>query len=220
MVWKAYCFRAMETKRLLFPSKQFSVHLRFASKDTKSKLPDTLLNHFSFSSKRHFPPMAPNTIATLRLLVVSSEISVLRLLGSTAQSNSWHLETSASGWDAMERVQSDSAPHLLLLDLPRGNGEGLHLLPWLRRLRPELPIVVFCDPEDAGSQKAATRMGAKHVLTRPVTQEQIQSVVTRHLGSSNDCAEAEIASEDIEVVGEDEFFLSFTPLTQQLRAQA
>jgi DNA-binding NtrC family response regulator len=45
-------------------------------------------------------------------------------------------------------------------------------------------------------------------------------VVRRHLGSSNDCAEAEIASEDIEVVGEDEFFLSFTPLTQQLRAQA
>ncbi len=54
--------------------------------------------------------MAPNTIETLRLLVVSSEVSVLRLLGSTAQSNSWHLETSASGWDAMERVQSDSAP--------------------------------------------------------------------------------------------------------------
>ena len=85
--------------------------------------------------------MAPNTIETLRLLVVSSEVSVLRLLGSTAQSNSWHLETSASGWDAMERVQSDTAPHLLLLDLPRGDGDGLHLLPWLRRLRPDLPIV-------------------------------------------------------------------------------
>jgi len=81
--------------------------------------------------------MAPNTLEPLRLLVVSSEVSVLRLLGSIAQSNSWHLETSASGWDAMERVQSDTAPHLLLLDLPRGNGDGLHLLPWLRRQVPE-----------------------------------------------------------------------------------
>ena len=137
--------------------------------------------------------MAPNTLETLRLLVVSSEVSVLRLLGSTAKSNSWHLETSASGWDAMERVQSDTAPHLLLLDLPRGNGDGLHLLPWLRRLRPDLPIVVLCDPEDAGRQREATRMGAKDVLTRPVTEEQIQSMIHRHLGSSHDYVEAEIA---------------------------
>jgi DNA-binding NtrC family response regulator len=164
--------------------------------------------------------MAPNTIEAVRLLVVSSEVSVLRLLGSTAQLNSWHLETSSSGWDAMERVQSETAPHLLLLDLPRGNADGLHLLPWLRRLRPELPIVVLCDPSDAARQKEATRMGAKDVLIRPVSQEQIQSLVLRHLGSSHDSEEAEIASEDIESVGEDEFFLSSTPVMQQLRAQA
>jgi DNA-binding NtrC family response regulator len=164
--------------------------------------------------------MAPNTIEAVRLLVVSSEVSVLRLLGSTAQLNSWHLETSSSGWDAMERVQSEAAPHLLLLDLPRGNADGLHLLPWLRRLRPELPIVVLCDPSDAARQKEATRMGAKDVLIRPVSQEQIQSLVLRHLGSSHDYQEAEIASEDIESVGEDEFFLSSTPVMQQLRAQA
>jgi two-component system, NtrC family, response regulator AtoC len=164
--------------------------------------------------------MAPNTIETPRLLVVSSEVSVLRLLGSTAQSNSWHLESSSSGWDAMERVQSDTAPHLLLLDLPHGDGDRLHLLPWLRRLRPDLPIVVLCDPGDASKQREATRMGAKDVLSRPVTEEQIQSLVHRHLGSSNDYVEAEIASEDIESVGEDEFFLSSTPVMQQLRAQA
>jgi DNA-binding NtrC family response regulator len=164
--------------------------------------------------------MAPNTIETLRLLAVSSEVSVLRLLGSAAKSNSWHLETSASGWDAMERAQSDTAPHLLLLDLPRGDGDGLHLLPWLRRLRPELPICVLCDREDAAGQKEATRMGAKEVLTRPVTQEQIESLVNRHLCTPNDCGEAEIASEDIESVGEDEFFLSIAPAMQQLRAQA
>ena len=163
--------------------------------------------------------MAPNTIETIRLLAVSSEVSVLRLLGSTAQSNSWHLETSSSGWDAMERVQSDIAPHLLLLDLPRGDGDGIHLLPWLRRLRPELPIVVLCDPQDTDRQKEATRMGAKDVLVRPVTEDQIESLVRRSLGWSSDCEEPEIASENIESIGEDEFFLSITPAMHQLRAQ-
>ncbi|MGA7592007.1 MAG: sigma-54 dependent transcriptional regulator [Candidatus Sulfotelmatobacter sp.] len=164
--------------------------------------------------------MAPNTIETLSLLVVSSEPSILRLLGSTARSNSWHLETSSSGWDAMERVQSGAAPHLLLLDVPRGDGDGLHLLPWLRRLRPDLPIVVVCDPEEADRQKEATRLGAKDVLVRPLTETQIESVICRHLGRGNDGLEPEMASEDIESLGEDEFFLSVSPAMQQLRAQA
>ena len=164
--------------------------------------------------------MAANTTDTLRLLVVSNEASMLRLLGSTAQSNSWHLETSASGWDAMERVQFGAAPHLLLLDAPGGEADGLQLLPWLRRLRPELPIVVVCDPEDANRQKEATRLGAKEVLVRPLSEGQLESVIRRHLGTSNDDAEAEMASEDIESLGEDEFFLSVSPIMQQLRAQA
>jgi len=164
--------------------------------------------------------MAPNTIETLRLLVVSSEPSVLRLLGSTAQSNSWHLETAVSGWDAMERVQSGIAPHLLVLDLPRRDSDGLHLLPWLRRLRPDLPIVVLCDRADGHRQKEATRLGAKDVLIRPVSEAQLATFIRRHFGSSNDGVEAEMASEDIEPLGEDEFFLSVSPTMQQLRAQA
>jgi DNA-binding NtrC family response regulator len=164
--------------------------------------------------------MAANSIETLRLLVVSSEASILRVLASTAQSNSWHLETSSSGWDAMERVQFGAAPHLLLLDVQPGDGEGLNLLPWLRRLRPELAIVVLCDPEDGGRQKEATRLGAKDVLLRPLSERQLESVIRRHLRTSDDDIEAEMASEDIESLGEDEFFLSVSPAMQQLRAQA
>jgi two-component system, NtrC family, response regulator AtoC len=162
--------------------------------------------------------MAANLTETLRLLVVSSEASILRLLGSTARANSWHLETSSSGWDAMERVQFGAAPDLLLLDVPRGESDGLQLLPWLRRLRPELPIIVVCDPQDANRQKEATRLGAKDVLLRPLSESQVESVIRRHLGTSND--DAEMASEDIESLGEDEFFLSVSPAMQQLRAQA
>jgi len=164
--------------------------------------------------------MAPNTTEALRLLVVSRESSVLRLLWSIAESNSWHLETAANGWDAMERVQSDVAPHLLLLDLPRGDADSMHLLPWLRRLRPDLPVVVLCYPEDAGRQKEATRLGAKGVLVRPFSEGQLEFLVQRYLGSPNEDAEAEMASEDIESLGEDDFFLSVSPIMQKLRAQA
>jgi two-component system response regulator AtoC len=163
--------------------------------------------------------MATNTIETLRLLVVSREQAVLRLLWSIAESNFWHLETAANGWDALERVQSGLAPHLLLLDLPRGDADSLHLLPCLRRLCPDLPVIVLCYPEDAGRWKEATRLGAKDVLVRPFNEGQLEFLMRRHLGS-NDGAEAVMASEDIESLGEDEFFLSASPVMQKLRAQA
>src|SRR3984885_15956840 len=164
--------------------------------------------------------MTPNPTETLRMLVVSRDPSVVRLLWSIAETNSWHLETAANGWEAMERVQSDVAPHLLLLDIPRGDADSLHLLPWLRRLRPDLPVVVLCYPEDAGRQKEATRLGAKDVLVRPLNEGQLELLIQRNLASSDGNADAEMASEDIESVGEDEFFLSVSPVMQKLRAQA
>ena len=104
----------------------------------------------------------------MRLLVVSREPSLLRPLCSIVESNSWHLETAASGWEAMERVQSGVLPHLLLLDLPRGDGDSLHILRWLRRLRPDLPVIVLCYPDDSGRGKEATRLGAEEVLVQAV----------------------------------------------------
>ncbi len=121
--------------------------------------------------------MAENMIATVRLLVVSREPQILRSLWSIGEANSWQLETALSGWDAMERVQSGLSPDLLLLDLPRGDGDSLHILRWLRRLRPELRVLVLCHPEDGGRKKEATRLGAEDVLVRPFTDEQLERLL-------------------------------------------
>jgi two-component system, NtrC family, response regulator AtoC len=161
-----------------------------------------------------------NRIERRRLLAVSREAAVLRLLWSIAESDSWQLETAANGWEAMERVQSGAVPHLLLLDLARGDADSLQLLPWLHRLCPDLPVVVLCSAADAGARKEATRLGAKDVLVRPFGEEQLEFLIRRYLDPSNDGAEAEMASEDIESLGEDDFFLSVSPAMQKLRAQA
>jgi two-component system response regulator AtoC len=163
--------------------------------------------------------VAENITDIARLLVVSRESAVLRPLWSVAEQNSWQVETAGNPWDAIERVQSGVTPHLLLLDLPRGDGDSLHLLRWLRRIRPDLPIVVICFPEDAGRKSEAIRLGAQEVLIRPFDEARLESSIHRHLVSTeND--EAEIASEDIEQLGPDSFFISASPVTQKLRAQA
>jgi two-component system response regulator AtoC len=159
----------------------------------------------------------------IRLLVVSRDPAVLRLFWSIEESNTWHLETVASGWDAMERVQSDLTPQLLLLDIPRGDADSLHLLRWLRRLRPALAIVVLCYQDDAAGGKEATRLGAEEVLVRPFDGGQIESAIRRHLGAAAQPVESSrpsVANENVEPLGEGAFLVSASPAMQKLRAQA
>lgn len=164
--------------------------------------------------------MAPNTIETARVLVVSRDSSLLRPLWSLGETNCFFVEAANSAWEAMDRVQSDVAPHLLLLDVPRGDGDVLHMLRWLRRLRPALPVVAVCHPEDVMKAKEATRLGVQETLLRPFDEEQLESLIHRHLETSNSNEEAHISSDNVESVGEDEFFLSASPVMQKLRAQA
>ena len=163
--------------------------------------------------------MAENLTETIRLLIVSRESALLGPLWSVAEQNSWQIEAAGNPWDAVERVQSGVAPHLLLLDVPRGDGDSLHLLRWLRRLRPDLPVIVTCFPEDSGRKREATRLGAQEVLIRPFDEERLEAAIHRHLMSPEN-EEAEVASEDIEQLGPDSFFISASPVTQKLRAQA
>ena len=156
---------------------------------------------------------------TARLLIVSRESAVLRPLWSLAEAHSWHVESVVSAWDAMERVQSGVAPHLLLLDLPRGDGDTLHILRWLHRLRPDLPVIVVCSPEDTERKREATRLGAQEVLVRPLDESKLEAAVSRYLGSPVD-SRSDIDSQDIEQLGPEAFFVSAGPAAQKLRAQA
>jgi DNA-binding NtrC family response regulator len=163
--------------------------------------------------------MQRHIIETSRLLVVSREPDVLRLVGSLAESSSWHLQTAATHWEAMEQIQSDSASHVLLLDVPRGDLDKLQLLSWLRRLCPDLAVIALCHSEDADMQTEAIRLGANDVLARPFDKDQLARLIERHLASPNSSVEPEMVSENIEPVGEDEFFISISPMMQNLRAQ-
>lgn len=164
--------------------------------------------------------MSDKMTETTRLLVVSRESAVLRPLWSIAESHSWHVESVASAWDAMERVQSGVAPHLLLLDLPRGESDSLHILRWLRRLRPDLPVIVMCFPEDIERKREATRLGAGEVLLRPLDEAQLESAISRYLVSSEHRGQGDVDSQDIEQLGPESFFVCAGPAAQKLRAQA
>ena len=85
----------------------------------------------------------PITLESERLLVVSRERHALSVLWTIAEANGWELETACSGWEALEKVQAGTKSGVVVLDFAPGDSEGMHTLRWLRRVGPELPIIVL-----------------------------------------------------------------------------
>jgi len=160
-----------------------------------------------------------NVIEKVRLLVVSREPLALKVLWSAVESNGWQLEVAGSAWDAIERVQLGFAPQVLVLDLPRGDDDSFHILRWLRRLRPELPIILVSHTEDLAKKDESIRLGARDFLVRPVTEQQLEQAIRRHLGLAHHCAQPHFASENIEQLSDDAFFVGTSTVMHQLRAQ-
>ena len=163
--------------------------------------------------------MTENTIKTIRLLAVTRDPAVVRLLGSMEPSNAWHLESASGSWEAMERMQSRGVSDLLVLDIPRKDTEPLHFLRWMSRLKPGVPVVLLCYSEDAEKVKEATRLGSVDILVRPFHARQLESLIRGHLEPAEN-GEAEVATNNIEQLGQDAFFVSASLIMQKLRAQA
>lgn len=157
---------------------------------------------------------------TARLLVVSQGSTLLGPLVSMAETNSWQIDSANSGWGAIERVEAGITPDLLILDAPLGDSDGLHFLRWLRRLRPQLPIILICEPDDAAKKEEAIRLGARDCLFRPLNDEELEGIIWRHLPANGNKAEADITSDDVERMGGDTFFVGASQVMRKLRAQA
>jgi len=136
------------------------------------------------------------------------------------ESNCWRFETAFNAWEAMDKVQSGITPDLLLLDLSQGDGDGLHILRWMRRLRPALPIILIGHAGDNGRREESMRMGASDYLMRPLEDRQLEMVIQRSLSAAGDGVEAEFTSDDVEAIGNDTYFIGVSPIMRKLRDQA
>ncbi len=157
---------------------------------------------------------------TAQILLVSRERLAHDLPWTSGQDHGWRLETAASGWEALERVHAGLGPDLILLDLMPGDSDGLSSLRWLRRVRPELPVLVLASADDPDQKLEAIRLGAQDFLVHPLTPQQLETAIRRSLFYYTESSENEIVAEEIERIGNDMFFVAASPTMRRLRAQA
>ena len=163
--------------------------------------------------------MSQQSTKVVQLLVVSQEDAVTAAVCSIGRRHTWHVESATSAWAAIERLESGMSPDLVLLNAPSGDSDGLHFLRWLRRLRPQLPIVLVCDAEDASKKQEAIRLGARDVLVGPMDEQAMKAMISRNL-SHAEMNEADITSDDVERLEGEGFFVGASIVMRKLRAQA
>ena len=164
--------------------------------------------------------MLTATTSSLSVLLVSRDPFALFPRRMGGEINSWKLEVAESGWQALERVQAGDGPDLILLDLGENAADGLHTLRWLRRVRPDVPIVLISQAEDGLQRTEALRLGAKDYLVKPLQEEDLRIAIESHMHPSGKNAGFEASSENIEEVADDMFFVWASPAMRELRTQA
>jgi DNA-binding NtrC family response regulator len=154
-----------------------------------------------------------------QILFVRKERSALDL-PLTGELRDGQVETVASGWEALDRVRAGPGPDLVLLELVSDSSESLHTLSWLRRVRPDLPVLVLAGPECAGRKREAIRLGAQDFLLYPMQAGQLETAIRRSFFNYTEGSESEILNDEVEQLGDDIFFVAAGPTMRKLRAQA
>lgn len=75
--------------------------------------------------------------------------------------------------------RSREPPDLVVLGARMGSVDGLKVLARLRRIAPQLPVVVVTDAGDARSVGVAQRLGAAAVLSKPLAPVRLLDTVRR-----------------------------------------
>ena len=113
-----------------------------------------------------------------RILVVDDEKAMLLALRGLLAREGYHVETAASGREAMGQIQA-GAFHVVITDLSMDGVSGMDLLEHARRVDPDLAVIMITAH---GSEKIAVqamKLGAVDYLPKPFDNEEIRVVVRR-----------------------------------------
>jgi DNA-binding NtrC family response regulator len=158
------------------------------------------------------------------ILLVDDEVSVLRYIKTLLEIEGYLVETATSGEQALERIERQPAPNLVVLDMIMPGMDGLETLERCRRSFPQQKVVVMSCVGDTGKVVEAIKLGASDYLAKPFQLPQLQAMIRRALDSSPqpDSFSDEASFRDaeaVEALDHDMFFVAASPVMRHIRAQ-
>src|SRR3954465_617990 len=150
-----------------------------------------------------------------KILLVDDEPGMQRYIKTLLEIDDHHVETASTGEQAVELVQNGMEPNLVLLDLLMPGIDGLETLEKLRKLQPNIKVVMLSCVNDTKKVVQAIRLGAVDYITNPFQKAELDAVIDQCLGTNQ-----QNYSGEIEDLGDETFFVAASANMRKLRSQA
>ena len=119
----------------------------------------------------------------IKILVVDDEAEIRSLLAAVLQSKGYEVVTAEDGAAALQAVPRER-PAVILMDLSMPRMNGMDALPEIKRLDPEVPVIICTAHADLATAVRAMKLGAYDYLTKPFDVEllvlTLERAVERH----------------------------------------
>ena len=154
------------------------------------------------------------------ILIVDDEPTMLRYLRTLLEVEGYRVETATNGQEALQRLQQQPTPDLLLLDVLMPVLDGLQTLEQVRSLHPALKVVMLSCVSDTRKVVQAIRLGAQDYLTKPFQKADLDALIEQCIGGDGKSDHPQHVQGDIEDLGDDVFFVAVSPAMRKIRSQA
>ncbi|TMQ72855.1 MAG: sigma-54-dependent Fis family transcriptional regulator [Candidatus Eisenbacteria bacterium] len=116
------------------------------------------------------------------ILVVDDQDSIRHFVGKALEDEGYTVRTAASVRETREAIEHDM-PDLLLLDLKLPDGTGIELLREIKRVQPEVPIILMTAFGEVETAVEAMSAGAHWFVKKPFQNDELLALVARALES-------------------------------------
>jgi two-component system nitrogen regulation response regulator NtrX len=149
------------------------------------------------------------------ILVVDDEKNIRSSLEGILKDEGYRVRGVASGEDLLKHV-AQAVPDLVVLDVWLPGMDGLQALEEVKRLHPELPVIMISGHSTVETAVKATKLGAYDFIEKPLSLEKtvlaVRNALDRHRLEQENLALRQTLAERYEIVGE-------SPAILGLRAQ-
>ena len=118
------------------------------------------------------------------VLVVDDEEPVRQVAEAILSSLGYSALTSASGEEAVARLQEGTRPDVVLLDLIMPGMDGFQTLRRLHEIEPSLPILICSGYADRAGAESLVREGAAGFVNKPYHMERLDQQIQKAIASS------------------------------------
>ncbi len=107
-----------------------------------------------------------------RILIVDDEPDVVEFLTGELQLAGWQTGRAYDGVEAVLKVL-ESSWDALLMDIRMPNLDGINALKIVKRIAPDLPVIMFTGQAGKGDMYESIRLGAYTCLLKPIDVDKL-----------------------------------------------